>query len=253
VPRRFPTLGLIPDDPRELASVCDTTKFRWHSYMKWVQLWTFLLFLFGGFLILLVIGLLLFIAFGGTIGAIATGVSTLVDGSAVAWVRKQRQTSVAEEGKAFQLVIRQCRDRERDVKSVEQVEQVRSEAALVPSMPELPEEPTESQVPVEAHGEATRRAAEPPPRPSAEADGNVLHIRAVVASCVGLGAADHRDQRRQARRPPPTAHRSPHALMDFGTRDNPAAHDDRSTATLDARRHEPFERRGDAYDSALPA
>jgi hypothetical protein len=105
-----PSIDLMPDAPEGLGTVCDRATSRWMSFAKWRNLWTLLLFVFGSFLILIAAGLVLFIVFDVIEGAVASGAAAVVDTAIVGFVKSRRDESVAEEDKAFGLVLSACEE-----------------------------------------------------------------------------------------------------------------------------------------------
>jgi len=92
------------------TSNCEYARNRNHNTVLWLNLWTGLLFVFGG-VIVLTLSIIVFTLLrpqpSWVAGSIAT-LATIVDGVAIKWVYSRRQEAVKEEGDAYNEVVKQC-------------------------------------------------------------------------------------------------------------------------------------------------
>ncbi len=87
---------------------CEYARNRHQNAVRWLNLWTGLLFVFASAVVLvLVLVILFFLRSSWVAGAVST-IATIVDGVAIRWVYARRQESLQEEKDAYSEVTKQC-------------------------------------------------------------------------------------------------------------------------------------------------
>ena len=90
------------------GDLCDLAKQRWYGNARWVSLWTILVFALRvisvGILILAIV-----YATDGEYGkAVVSGVASVLDGAAVAWILARRNEALKEANDAWKEVEEHC-------------------------------------------------------------------------------------------------------------------------------------------------
>jgi hypothetical protein len=92
---------------------CEVAVARHANAVRWSNLWNILTWVFGLFLLLILIYMVV-AAIQSNITQAAVGlVGSIVDGVVVSWVTKQRATAHEEEKQAFQDVVDNCPDQKK--------------------------------------------------------------------------------------------------------------------------------------------
>ena len=87
---------------------CEFARNRYNGIAKWRFLWTLLIFIFGAFLLLLLIVALFLAIDGNTSGAAASGLGAVADGAGVAFLLARRRDAKREEEAAYRDVEEKC-------------------------------------------------------------------------------------------------------------------------------------------------
>jgi hypothetical protein len=87
---------------------CEFAKNRYNGISKWRFLWTLLIFIFGAFLLLMLVVALLFAIDSNRSGAIVSGVGAVVDGAGVTFLLARRRDAKREEEAAYRDVEDKC-------------------------------------------------------------------------------------------------------------------------------------------------
>src|SRR5438874_10850096 len=92
----------------KIVSSCQYAQDRHQNFLRWRNLWTILLFVFGSTVIVfLSLAIVLFITQSWLTGAIST-IGTIANGAGVAWVVNRRMEAVKEEETAYHDVEEKC-------------------------------------------------------------------------------------------------------------------------------------------------
>jgi hypothetical protein len=87
---------------------CDFAKLHYLNALRWLNLWSVLVYVFGVTVVLfLVAAILLFIRSTWLPGALTT-LGTIVSGVGITWVVNQRAAAVDEEREAFRRLKKEC-------------------------------------------------------------------------------------------------------------------------------------------------
>ena len=94
----------------DILTPCEYARERHQNMLRWLNLWTILLFAFGTALIIfLILVIFLFIRATWLPGALST-IGTIVSGIIIQWIVKRRTVAKDEEEKAYQDVVEQCQE-----------------------------------------------------------------------------------------------------------------------------------------------
>jgi hypothetical protein len=97
-------------ETQTVITECQYARDRHQNLVRWRNLWTVLLFIFGtSVVIFLSISILFFLRSDWLPGAIST-LGTIVNGAGVSFISKRRSDAVNEEEKAYRDVGRKCQD-----------------------------------------------------------------------------------------------------------------------------------------------
>jgi small-conductance mechanosensitive channel len=87
---------------------CQVALDRHKNALQWYNLWSTLTYIFGAFLILILIYLVIAATQSSVTQSVIGLIGTIIDGAAVTWVVKQRSTAYTEEKEMFGAVEKNC-------------------------------------------------------------------------------------------------------------------------------------------------
>jgi len=95
---------------KDILTPCEYARERHQNLVRWLNLWTILLFAFATALIIFLI-LVIFLYLRSTWLPVALStVGTIVSGVIIQWIVKRRTVAKEEEEKAYQDVVKQCQE-----------------------------------------------------------------------------------------------------------------------------------------------
>ena len=95
---------------KDILTPCEYARERHKNMVRWLNLWTILLFAFATALIIFLI-LVIFLYLRSTWLPVALStVGTIVSGVIIQWIVKRRTVAKEEEEKAYQDVVKQCQE-----------------------------------------------------------------------------------------------------------------------------------------------
>jgi hypothetical protein len=95
--------------PESVGDPCAYARERHLNLLRWRNLWTILLFVFGAAIVIVLTLTIAFASDGKFIQSVATAVGTVASGIAIKWVLDRRTDAVSEEQAAFDQMLAICK------------------------------------------------------------------------------------------------------------------------------------------------